>query len=213
MATQWGARTIELAVYTGNPALARAIASSLAGASDIRLRSPERTVPGNACVDVALVGADVLTADKNFVQNLRERFTNLRVLMVLLAHALTTAPTGSWAGAAGVVALPDPQLPLCDAVRLCARGWNFYHPSVAEGVTAALAVSTSADVPESGLTAREHDVLCAMACGLSNRKIAERLALSEKTVKNHVSSILLKLGVDDRTHAVVTALRAGWVTL
>ena len=52
-----------------------------------------------------------------------------------------------------------------------------------------------------------------MAMGLSNKGIASELAVSEKTVKNHVSSILGKLSADDRTHAVVKAFRSGLVVL
>ncbi|MNW14545.1 Transcriptional regulatory protein DegU [compost metagenome] len=65
----------------------------------------------------------------------------------------------------------------------------------------------------SPLTKREAEVLRLMAEGRSNKSIGEFLYISEKTVKNHVSSILQKLEVDDRTQAVITAIKNGWVTL
>lgn len=61
------------------------------------------------------------------------------------------------------------------------------------------------------LTRRECEVLQLMADGQSNRAIGETLYISEKTVKNHVSSILQKMKVDDRTQAVVEAIKNGWV--
>jgi two-component system response regulator DegU len=65
----------------------------------------------------------------------------------------------------------------------------------------------------SPLTKREAEVLRLMAEGKSNKSIGEFLFISEKTVKNHVSSILQKLEVDDRTQAVIIAIKNGWVTL
>jgi len=63
------------------------------------------------------------------------------------------------------------------------------------------------------LTKREAEVLRLMSEGKSNRSIGEYLFISEKTVKNHVSSILQKMHVDDRTQAVIIAIKNGWVTL
>jgi DNA-binding NarL/FixJ family response regulator len=63
------------------------------------------------------------------------------------------------------------------------------------------------------LTSREEDVLDLLAEGLANREIASRLHLTEGTVRNYVSAIIAKLQANDRTHAVVTALRRGLVDL
>ncbi|MBO8173136.1 MAG: response regulator transcription factor [Bacillaceae bacterium] len=63
------------------------------------------------------------------------------------------------------------------------------------------------------LTTREQQVLALMASGYSNRQIGIELSISEKTVKNHVSSILQKLDVQDRLHAVVLSVKNGWVKL
>lgn len=62
-------------------------------------------------------------------------------------------------------------------------------------------------------TKRECEVLQLLASGMSNRKIAEELNISEKTVKNHVSSLFKKMNVNDRTQAVITAIRNDWVSI
>jgi DNA-binding NarL/FixJ family response regulator len=69
------------------------------------------------------------------------------------------------------------------------------------------------DSGESGLTARERDVLALLALGLSNKSIARRLQVSIHTIKFHVNSILSKLDADSRTAAVTTAVRRGLVSL
>jgi DNA-binding NarL/FixJ family response regulator len=62
-------------------------------------------------------------------------------------------------------------------------------------------------------TPREREVLDHIAEGMTNRQVADALGISEQTVKNHVSSILRKLSLNDRTQAVVYAIRQGWVRL
>jgi two-component system response regulator DegU len=119
---------------------------------------------------------------------------------------------------------------LVEAVRVVASGGAYIHPKVtgklieefrrlSEQEGAAERTLSSDDsqaidprVIES-LTRREREVLQLMAEGKSNRAIGEFLFISEKTVKNHVSSILQKLNVQDRTQAVVISIKNGWVKL
>ncbi len=63
------------------------------------------------------------------------------------------------------------------------------------------------------LTEREREVLSLVAEGYSNKLIAARLGISERTVKNHLTYIMTKLRASDRTHAVVTAVRLGWLAI
>lgn len=65
----------------------------------------------------------------------------------------------------------------------------------------------------SPLTDREHQILGLVAEGFSNKLIGCELFISERTVKNHLTNIMSKLQASDRTHAVVTALRRGWLSL
>ncbi|MGA9422623.1 MAG: response regulator transcription factor [Rhodanobacteraceae bacterium] len=99
---------------------------------------------------------------------------------------------------------------LADALRKAARGEAVLHPRVAARLVEALrdGTTTGSRILES-LSQREHEVLTLMAEGMSNLSIAERLGIGEKTVKTHVSNVLGKLGVSDRTQAAVYAWKSG----
>jgi len=101
---------------------------------------------------------------------------------------------------------------LADAVRTLARGGTLLNPAITERVVRGLA-RLDTHVPSSGvpaaLTKRERDVLRLMASGSSNKEIADALGTAEATVKNQASSIFVKLGVRDRTRAVLRAIELG----
>ncbi|MBE0410348.1 MAG: response regulator transcription factor, partial [Anaerolineales bacterium] len=101
---------------------------------------------------------------------------------------------------------------LGDVVRKAARGEAVLHPKVASRVIKELqGARHTAPNAFNELTDREMEVLCLIAEGLNNNQIAERLTLSEKTIKGHVSNILNKLHLADRTQAAVYAWRQGIV--
>ncbi|ANY66956.1 response regulator transcription factor [Paenibacillus algorifonticola] len=122
---------------------------------------------------------------------------------------------------------------LINAIRSVVNGHAYIHPKVTGKLINQLrrmtyldemgVVSGAAAAKEPGvkfvagddnpLTRREAEVLRLMAEGKSNKLIGEFLFISEKTVKNHVSSILQKMEVDDRTQAVINSIKFGWVTL
>ncbi len=105
----------------------------------------------------------------------------------------------------------DPEA-LADAVRKAAAGEAVLHPRVAARVVQELHGSRTDTLnPFTELSDREMEVLLLIADGLSNSDIAERLVISEKTVKSHVSNILSKLHLGDRTQAAVYAWREGIV--
>jgi len=99
---------------------------------------------------------------------------------------------------------------LADTVRKAARGESVLHARVAGHLMEALrrGAMPAAQMLET-LSAREREVLSLMAEGLSNQQIADQLGIGEKTVKTHVSNVLAKLGVGDRTQAAVFAWKAG----
>jgi NarL family two-component system response regulator LiaR len=96
------------------------------------------------------------------------------------------------------------------AVRCAARKEATLHPRIASRVVNALR-DLAAGPTNPALSERERDVLLLIAEGLSNQQIATRLGIGEKTVKTHVSNILSKLGLDDRTQVAVYAWRHGMV--
>ncbi len=107
------------------------------------------------------------------------------------------------AGASGVIFKDVEPRDLATAIRSVHAGHTLLQPDVA---AALMAPDPAAASP---LTARERDVLAEIAQGRSNREIARTLSLSEKTVKTHVSNVLMKLGVADRTQAALLAVRRG----
>jgi len=117
------------------------------------------------------------------------------------------------AGASGYVLKDAPPEQTVEAIRAAARGEGFLGPSLVGRVLDEFArvsrLRAAAKEVFADLTRREMEVLELLGRGLRNREVAERLYLSEKTVKNHVSSILMKLQVNDRTAAALLAARHG----
>lgn len=114
-------------------------------------------------------------------------------------------------GASGWLGKDVPPAELESAIRTVHRGGSVLDPSVAERVLAEVANPAAADPRLEQLTAREREVLGLLGRGLSNRELATALFVAEKTVKTHVSSILAKLRLTDRTQAALFAVHHGLV--
>lgn len=133
-----------------------------------------------------------------------------------VTHALKT-------GANGYLLKEMDSESLIAAIKVVNDGGSYLHPKVTHNLVEEYRKLASESNRPSGLadleykkplhllTKRECQVIQLMAEGNSNRAISEALFISEKTVKNHVSNILQKMKVKDRTQAVVTAIRNGWV--
>jgi DNA-binding NarL/FixJ family response regulator len=111
------------------------------------------------------------------------------------------------AGAGGYLLKDRPARELADAVRLAHAGVVQFDPAAAARLASALTrtAATPSETADHALTSREVEVLRLVATGSTNREIARRLHVSEGTVKNHVSRILSRLGLRDRTQAAVYA--------
>lgn len=196
------------------------------------LRAILGSVPGLEVVGVAANGAEVieavgkLTPDvvlmdlnmpiKNGVQATREIATDHPDVKVLV---LTTYDAEEWvvdairAGAGGYMLKDAPRDQLVAAIRGTAAGGTYVDPGVAGDLFAMVASTDSVPTTTVGenLTERERDVLRLVGQGMSNAEIADRLFLSEGTVRNYVSAVLAKLQVADRTQAAVLAVKHGLV--
>jgi NarL family two-component system response regulator LiaR len=117
------------------------------------------------------------------------------------------------AGAAGYLLKDVGPQDLVRAIRTVYGGEALLHPAVAARLMEEVASAAPRRVEADDLTARERDVLGLIVRGLSNKRIARELEISEATVKIHVSSVLRKLDVTDRTQAALHAVREGLVEL
>ncbi|HET7017163.1 MAG TPA: response regulator transcription factor [Streptosporangiaceae bacterium] len=117
------------------------------------------------------------------------------------------------AGASGFLLKDATPEQILTAVRVVGSGEALLAPSVTRRLIAEFASRAKLTVPQElrRLTAREREVLLLVAGGLTNAEIAGQLYLAEQTVKSHVSSILLKLGLRDRVQAVILAYESGLV--
>jgi two-component system response regulator DevR len=155
---------------------------------------------------------DVRLPDGNGVElcrEIRSLYPDIRVLM-LTSFADDEALLGAiMGGASGFVIKDIKNLDLLDAIRRVARGESL-HDSISEEKirTRLREISSPAGVVEK-LTDQEKKVLELIGEGLTNRQISVRMFLAEKTVKNYVSSLLAKLGLERRTQAAALAVRMG----
>jgi NarL family two-component system response regulator LiaR len=116
-------------------------------------------------------------------------------------------------GALGYLLKDSSPRELLQAIRDVHDGEPSMHPSIARKLIHELQRPPNLPLAEEPLTEREVDVLTLVARGLSNRQIADRLVVSERTVRTHVSSILSKLHLANRTQAALYALREGLASL
>lgn len=173
----------------------------------------ERVQPHVVLMDVRMPEMDGVAATRV----LAERFPQVGVIILTTFDDDEYVFEGLKAGARGYLLKDVSSDDIAAAVRTVAAGGALIQPSIARKVVAEfsrLAAGTVAGSPESAppidpliqpLTERELDVLRGLASGLSNREIADKLVITEGTVKNHVSNLLAKLDVRDRTQAVLRA--------
>ena len=167
------------------------------------------TDPDVVLMDLKMPGVNGIQATRA----MRERHPKVGVLV------LTTYDADEWvfdavrAGASGYLLKDTPREGLVAAIQEVAAGRTPVDPAVAGKLFAHVAQvkPTPTTAIAADLSEREQEVLRLLARGLNNADIAERLYLSEGTVRNYVSAILAKLGVADRTQAAVLALRHGLV--
>jgi len=147
---------------------------------------------------------------------LRERGDDLPVLVLTTFDDDELVLRALRAGAHGYLLKDVTLTQLVDAIRTLADGRTLIQPAVTERLLRAISQQPRTDdqvLPRpQPLTEREREILRLLASGFTNRQIATALHLANGTVKNHVSTVLQKLGVRDRTRAVLRALELGLLT-
>lgn len=164
--------------------------------------------PDVAVLDVRLPDGDGISV----CRELRSRMPDLACLMLTSFDDEDALIDAIMAGAAGYVLKQIKGSDLVSAVRTVATGQSMLDPATTARLMHSLRAPETARAPEDErlavLSERERSVLDLIGEGLTNRQIAKRLYLSEKTVKNHISRLLGKLGVERRVQAAVIATQA-----
>jgi DNA-binding NarL/FixJ family response regulator len=160
----------------------------------------ERLAPDVVLLEMVMPDGDGLEA----LRRIRARAAGPRVVMLTSFPPDGRVVEAMRAGASGYLLKDAEPAELLAAIRSAHAGGAPLHPDAAARLVGELR-RPQTPLPE--LTAREREVLALVARGLANKAIAQRLSLSEKTVKAHVSAILRKLDVTDRTQAALRAVR------
>ncbi|KUL50671.1 LuxR family transcriptional regulator [Streptomyces violaceusniger] len=176
-----------------------------AGTVDHALARGPALRPDVAILDVRLPDGDGITV----CRELRSRMPDLACLMLTSFDDDDALLDAIMAGAAGYVLKQIKGSDLVSAVRTVASGQSMLDPATTARLMSTLRGDTAPQEPRdevlAGLSPREREILVLVGDGLTNRQIGKRLFLSEKTVKNHISRLLAKLGVERRIQAAVLA--------
>ncbi|OPJ55508.1 response regulator [Alkalithermobacter paradoxus] len=162
--------------------------------------------------DVDVVLLDINMPNMNGIETLRKlkyMDSSIKVIMLTIYDEREYLLETLNLGANGYMLKDSESASLVSAIVNVNDGGTYVHPNLAGELFREINVKRSSGCKcgIDSLTKREYEVLCCIADGLSNRQISETLIISEKTVKNHVSSILKKLELEDRTQAAIYAYK------
>jgi two-component system response regulator DevR len=174
-----------------------------AGTEDEAVRRVPALDPDVAVLDVRLAEGSGVEA----CREIRSRHPRTACLILTSFSDDEALFEAIMAGAAGYVLKQIRSSDLVVAIRRVAAGQNLLDPAVTAQVLERLRHGPDEDEMIARLTSQEHEVLTLLAEGLTNRQIATRMYLAEKTVKNYVTSVLSKMGMARRTEAAVYAAR------
>ena len=179
-----------------------------AGDGEAAVAEAARLRPDVILMDLVMPGTDGLAA----IGRIRATDPEARILVLTSFASADQVVPAVRAGAAGYLLKDAAPAEVETAIRAVARGEGLLDPQVTAAVMAEVARPAGGGRDEEALatlTPREREVLALLAQGLTNAQLARQLVVSEKTVKTHVSSILAKLRLADRTQAALFAARLG----
>ncbi len=168
------------------------------------LRKADAVDPQVVLMDLVMPGMDGIQA----IRRLRESHPDAKIIVLTSFAGDDSVFPAIRAGAVAYLLKDAGPRELEDAIRAAARGEVRLSPDIAKKLMSGIASGSDSDAA-GDLTAREKEVLACLGRGLSNKEIGAELFISEKTVKTHVSSILSKLDLADRTQAALYAARHG----
>lgn len=174
--------------------------SGEAADGDTAIRLCAEQPPDVVLMDMLMPGMDGVTATRT----IREQFPTVQVIALTSFKEDGLVQSALQAGAIGYLLKNVSAEELAQAIRAAHDGRTTLSPEVTQGLIHA---ATQPPLLGHDLTKRERTVLTLLTAGLNNNEIAEKLVISPSTVKSHVSNILAKLGVENRTEAVAEAVR------
>ncbi|UJW59816.1 response regulator transcription factor [Bacillus sp. A116_S68] len=158
--------------------------------------------------DIVLMDLDMPNMDgTEATKKIKEQFPDVKVLILTSFSDQSHAIPAIKAGASGYQLKDVDPDELVSSIRRVYRGESPLHPKVTSHVMSHLSYGNKEEERLSGLTKREKEVLAEIAKGKSNKEIASSLVITEKTVKTHVSNLLAKLELQDRTQAALYAVK------
>ncbi len=185
------------------------VAQAADGVEAVRLAT--ETVPDVILMDVTMPNCDGVEA----CRQIKATGSSSRVVMLTMHADQDVLTNAIRAGAIGYLTKDSSTREIADAVRMAAEGDTVLSPQLARSMLAEVRRSEEPVTPTEDhvVSRREEEVLQLIADGCSTTEVADRLYISQKTVKNHLASIYQKLDARDRTQAVLRAVRMGIVSL
>lgn len=175
-----------------------------AGDGESALAAAGKVRPEVVLMDLVMPGMDGIET----IRKMKEAHPEVRIVALTSFSEDEKIYSAIRAGACGYLLKDVTPAELVETIRAAHRGEKRLHPKIAQKLVETIAQDGRPAAPEE-LSRRELEVLRCLAKGQSNREIGEALFISEKTVKTHISNILSKLNLADRTQAAVYAIRRG----
>lgn len=203
---------IRIAVIDDHPLFREGVTRSLSeidgfeiigegGSKDDALRIAEHLQPDVMLIDISMPGGGL-----NALRPILDISPSQKIVMLTVSEANDDVTAALRGGAKGYVLKGIGSRALADVIRTVAAGESYVAPTLSAKLLSDPPAPASDGDPIASLTTREHDVLQLVGTGLSNKEVARKLDLHEKTIKHHMTQIMAKLGVSNRTEAAM-ALR------